>query len=229
MKRVLSFILTVVILFSLSIVCMVNTSAMTVDPENKYKYDEFVIPQIFKEHHLLNPNLHVTYKEVYEYFSGNSTADEYCNSIYVLIWVSSAAFEPADMCTADLCGDYILYDTSINYPFTYHYGIYVPDTDEVYDLISAYEKGIEGIEKVFTEAGVGSLIGDMDEDGKLTVKDATFIQKIIAGIEGFTEPTIYAAEFDESLPISISDFNRDRVRNIKDATAIQKHIAGLEY
>ena len=50
----------------------------------------------------------------------------------------------------------------------------------------------------------------------------------IAGFEGFTEAEIYAAEFDETLPISISDFNRDRVRNIKDATAIQKHLAGIE-
>ena len=128
-----------------------------------------------------------------------------------------------------MCGDYVLYEEEETYPFHLGRGIYIPKTQEVYDLTTAYEIGIEGIEKVFTEGGVGRLMGDMDKDRKLTIKDATYIQKALAGFEGFTDFIIYAAEFDKTLPCSIADFNRDRSMNIKDATAIQKHLAGLEY
>ena len=121
----------------------------------------------------------------------------------------------------------MIWAVSQSVPFKYGYCVYLPEEEKVYDLIDAFEMNVEGIEKVFTEAGIGRLMGDMDNDRRISIKDATYIQKLIAGIEGFTEPRIYAAEFNETLPISISDFNRDRVRNIKDATAIQKYLAGI--
>ena len=80
---------------------------------------------------------------------------------------------------------------------------------------------------MFTEAGVGRLIGDMDKDRRISIKDATYIQKALAGFEGFELKEIYAAAFDETLPCDVADFNRDREANIKDATAIQKYLAGI--
>ena len=59
-------------------------------------------------------------------------------------------------------------------------------------------------------------LGDANLDGTLNIKDATSIQKNIAGLEEFTEQQK-----------SLADFNADTVVNIKDATAIQKKIAGL--
>lgn len=60
------------------------------------------------------------------------------------------------------------------------------------------------------------LLGDADKDGQLNIKDATAIQKNIAGL----------LEFD-SEQTSLADFNADSEVNIKDATAIQKKIAGI--
>ncbi|MBQ9742078.1 MAG: hypothetical protein IJV88_00185 [Ruminococcus sp.] len=99
------------------------------------------------------------------------------------------------------------------------------------DLIDAYAMGLEGIENAFEEAGVGRLVGDMDLDRELTVKDATNIQKCIAGLMEFSaDDFILAFEGAEDAPLQyISDFNRDCERNVKDATAIQKFIAGLEF
>ena len=225
MKKILSFTLAVVLLIS-GIVSVAGMTASELDPNSKYKYIGVVLPLI-EEKMPSEGEIHY-YHERYECNSEEkvSSYDE-ATPDYVLINISTNM--GVSMSVADVYGDYIMYSSGGSIPYEYGLCVYIPETQELLGLNAAYEKGIEGIEKVFTEAGVGSLIGDMDDDGKLTVKDATFIQKIIAGIEGFTEPTIYAAEFDESLPISISDFNRDRVRNIKDATAIQKHIAGLEY
>lgn len=224
-KRFISISIVATLLICLA---FANVSAISVDPENKYKYDEIITPKVFKEWQLQDPDFVINYSERYEYYSSDdiSTQDELVPD-FVLISLDTNWC--IDTFAGDIFGDYVLTTTSAGIPFTYGYGIYVPKTGEVYDLYNAYKIGIEGIENVFTKGGVGRLLGDMDRDRKLTVKDATYIQKILAGVEGFTEPTIHAAEFDNTLPISISDFNRDRVRNIKDATAIQKYIAGLSY
>lgn len=58
--------------------------------------------------------------------------------------------------------------------------------------------------------------GDADFDGKITIKDATVIQKHLAGIVEFSNAAIHFA-----------DVVGDSILNIKDATAIQKYLAGL--
>lgn len=58
--------------------------------------------------------------------------------------------------------------------------------------------------------------GDADLDGKITVKDATQIQKHIAGI----------VTIDDTV-LGFADVNGDGDVNIKDATMIQKYIAGI--
>ncbi|MBE6738322.1 MAG: hypothetical protein E7566_06700 [Ruminococcaceae bacterium] len=60
-------------------------------------------------------------------------------------------------------------------------------------------------------------LGDVDKDGKVTIKDATFIQKCVAGLNNLEENGKFTA-----------DANRDGAVNIKDATEIQKHLAGLK-
>lgn len=61
-----------------------------------------------------------------------------------------------------------------------------------------------------------TLLGDIDCDGRLTVKDATFLQKYVAGMVGLnTQDKINA------------DFNGDGKINVRDATAIQKKLAHI--
>ena len=59
-------------------------------------------------------------------------------------------------------------------------------------------------------------LGDLDSDNIIGIKDATEIQKSIAGTSEL------GAEYQ-----SLGDFNADGVVDIKDATAIQKYIAGF--
>ena len=223
MKKILALVLAVVMIFT----TVVSVSAFAdIDPENKYKYEDIILPEFFDEDELEEePLIEIYYSEKYEYYSDNNATEDEAIPDYVLIYLRT------NMCTAMpiayAYGDYVMFQDYGEFPFDFGKGIYIPKTQEVMDLTEACDRGIEGIEKVFTEAKVGRLIGDMDKDRRISIKDATYIQKMIAGFEGFTESEIYAAEFDETLPISISDFNRDRVRNIKDATAIQKYLAGI--
>lgn len=60
-------------------------------------------------------------------------------------------------------------------------------------------------------------VGDVDLDGKVTIKDATMIQKALADILTLS----YESE-------TLADVDRDGKITIKDATAIQKYLAGLE-
>ncbi len=101
---------------------------------------------------------------------------------------------------------------STDYPSVYIYeinettiGIKV-DTDNN----GTYETELE------TDSGDDILLGDVNLDGKLNVKDATAVQKHLASI----------AILDQQ-GLSVADFNGDNKVNIKDATAIQKKIAGL--
>ncbi len=61
------------------------------------------------------------------------------------------------------------------------------------------------------------ILGDANEDSNVNIKDATAIQKHIAGLTTLTETGAKLADVDASTIV-----------NIKDATAIQKHIAGMD-
>lgn len=62
----------------------------------------------------------------------------------------------------------------------------------------------------------GYMLGDVNMDGKLNIKDATSIQKYAAKM----------VEFDEVQQV-LADYNSDQKINVKDATQIQKKLANL--
>ncbi len=70
--------------------------------------------------------------------------------------------------------------------------------------------------KAYTNDIAEIKYGDVDDDGIITVKDATAIQKYLASTIGLDDYNLLCA-----------DFNKDGTVNITDATAIQKAIAGI--
>lgn len=67
------------------------------------------------------------------------------------------------------------------------------------------------------ESTTDFIRGDADMDGGVNIKDATYIQKAVAGLETMSLIECLAGDAD-----TMGDIN------IKDATAIQKFIAGIE-
>lgn len=67
-----------------------------------------------------------------------------------------------------------------------------------------------------TNSADDTMLGDVNKDGKLNIKDATSIQKYLASLITF-----------DSSALAVADFNKDGKVNIKDATTIQKKLAGL--
>lgn len=165
------------------------------------------------------------YKEGYEYFSPQSESKDIPTFVLIKVYenVSGPAF------AAEVFGDYILRSSSHLYPTTFGYYVYYPEKNEIYPLPNAYKMEFEGIENVFTLGGVGELIGDVNYDRELNIRDATLIQKSLAGLAKIERNVIEASDYwlEGKGPAYIGDFNRDREMNIRDATAIQKKIAGL--
>ncbi|MBQ8000305.1 MAG: dockerin type I repeat-containing protein [Ruminococcus sp.] len=135
---------------------------------------------------------------------------------------------PADI--YEIFGDFVFIGKDCDKVFLL---IYLPEEDRFCSLREAFDEGMDKMDEVFEELkdrGNMHLIGDANEDKELNIKDATAIQKCIAGIDKFADSDAITgeAEGDETLQF-ISDFNRDGERNVKDATAIQKYLAGLPY
>lgn len=131
----------------------------------------------------------------------------------------------SDLCTDQKIGDYlftcgaIFGDEKLNPT-----GVYALCDNNVITLSEAYNKGMIDMDKLYASLpkNTGTYrFGDADMDGKLTVKDATFIQKYIANFEDIVYK-VHTTPYQSGL----LNFNHDNRINIKDATDIQKHLAG---
>ncbi len=160
------------------------------------------------------------YREEYAHYSYPSSFSA-ADPDYILVFAAREPGQPIE--PADRIGDYAV-SSSAAYGEHHGYYVYIPATGELHDLRSAVEDtaDIEGIGEAFLHMGKrGGMIGDADKDGKLTVRDATYVQKVIAGVE-VVDPYYGITEL-------IRDFDRDDNVNVKDATAIQKCVAGLTW
>ena len=67
-----------------------------------------------------------------------------------------------------------------------------------------------------THPGTEYIIGDVDLNGKISVKDATIIQKYVAHLVILSHNQLYVANCDSMGGV-----------NVKDATLIQKYVANF--
>lgn len=104
------------------------------------------------------------------------------------------------------------------------YYVVIPEAHEVIILEDAVKADLDGLKDWCAEEGIARKIGDADADGEITVKDATYIQKSVAGFEGYADKDIYAMYCS-----SYSDFDGNYKVNVKDATNIQKYLADLTF
>ena len=119
--------------------------------------------------------------------------------------------------------DRIINNTSWYHPFPAAYGIYDAQDDTFYDLAEIDESRYEGLDNALAELDLGTLIGDVDTDGKLTIKDATIIQRILVEYD-MDELDFYDCFLDN---YSLYDVNRDLFVSVKDVTELQKKLAGF--
>lgn len=167
------------------------------------------------------------YEEVYYHHNDSGEID------WALVHVRQYIQAPWEARACGIFRDRVIRcDAPIN-QFDLDYAVYFVNENRFFGINGKliYERITEDdLYNALCEINLGEIIGDIDKDGKLTVKDATYIQKCVAGLLNYPEDDEIRYDGTEApaFLIYISDFNRDVERNVKDATAIQKHIAGLE-
>ncbi|MCH5300970.1 MAG: starch-binding protein [Ruminococcus sp.] len=126
---------------------------------------------------------------------------------------------------------YVL-DESWNYNIAYvifnngNNGIQFPD-GEGYNIKKGESKifNESGLSDYIVEPSITRLKGDVDNDGEVTVKDATMIQLFLANLyDGNNQPYI---DVDDSEQVYAADFDDDNDINVRDVTMIQLFIANL--
>ena len=133
----------------------------------------------------------------------------------------------------DLSGNMYGYALDESWDYDTAYIIFNNGNGTQYPTETGYEIK-KGESKIFNGSGLSDykadppitrLKGDVDNDGQVTVKDATEIQMFLANLyNANNQPYIDVNDADQ---VYAADFNRDNHINVKDATMIQLLIAGL--
>ncbi len=169
----------------------------------------------------------LTYRELYTHYNTQKEED------WVLVYALTNMVCPME--TYAVLGDRVFYQNNVYVPFSFGYAVYDVRQDKFYDFVNCVtgetlaSKGrFKDIEKVTGALNLGVEIGDMNRDGKLTVKDATQIQRCLAGTVDFPIDDDLTSYIPKTEALSyVSDITRDGQRNISDATAVQRKIAGI--
>ena len=124
-----------------------------------------------------------------------------------------------------ILGDWVVANTGY---FSTGNGIcmHVYDGEKFYTIKEAWQEGVVSDlseYEDFSEPLFVTKIGDVNRDKEVNVKDATALQKVLAGIEVTSLEESYVNNGD----FYVRDFNGDKSINVKDATAIQKRVAGM--
>ena len=119
-------------------------------------------------------------------------------------------------------GNYILENYSQYIPSIFGYLAVNPETVDVITVEDGLENGIIDDDKLFNSSENINMymLGDADNDGVLTIKDATVVQR--AGI-GLTDIVKTATKQD-----TVFDYNGDGRVSVLDVTCIQKKLVALE-
>ncbi len=127
-------------------------------------------------------------------------------------------------------GDYLLYENAVYSPAQFPYYIYSYDEQKFYSLEEAWSKDIDGLDMVFTDylcpTKSAYIIGDADNDNKLSVMDATTIQMAQAGTIKLYDNVYGKCYYGNEISCR-NDVDRDGERSVLDATAIQMKLAYL--
>lgn len=135
--------------------------------------------------------------------------------------ISARNIMELDVLVSKRYGNYILESNNQNIPSIFGYLAVNPETDDVITLEDGLENGtIDGDKLYNSSINIDMyMLGDADNDGVLTIKDATVVQK--AGV-GLTDIVNTDTTMD-----TVFDYNNDGRVSVLDATCIQKKLAGI--
>ncbi len=153
--------------------------------------------------------------------------DDY-NDTYVLVKVNAGVSAQS---ISFRLGDVIIRSGTVHPYFKYGYAVYDTKEDKFYDIFDVRDtldkyKNLEKYLAVYCEEDV-DIVGDCDTDGKLTILDATKIQRVVAKLDELSTRDEYYPLVDQKCGY-MSDVDNDGIISVMDATAIRLKLAQLE-
>ncbi len=180
------------------------------------------------------------YKELYHHYSETGDID------WVFVYGTTECSEPM-ICYFQV-GNRLINTPNALIPFSLGYGIYDVEENKFYDITLVWknEKYKEAVKQFEKECDNGFVdytalvkIGDMNNDGYITVGDATYLQKCLAGLEDYPVTPELQIFIDQKVgndpsgyeTFNINDFydvNKDGTVSIGDATKLQRITAEFD-
>lgn len=197
------------------------------DMKNIKYYDKFYDSYFSSGYHE-HSYIMTMYDEIYYHYSDESDTEPDWTLIYAPIHPA-----PVEFAYGNLVGNRVLSVVGGGCEaFSEGYGVYVTETDSFINLrdLNKVVELCPGFVEAIEENEIGQAFGDVDNNGKINVMDATHIQRHIAEmhndyrIERYFQIHINGGEYY----LSMGDYDRDGYTTVMDATAIQRHIAELE-
>lgn len=139
-------------------------------------------------------------------------------------------FHYPDGGTYETIGDRVFRTKGIGTPFGNNYAVYDVENDRFYELRKPSVR-FPGLVQALDELDLGEKIGDLNADGRLDVRDATEMQRCLAGLRDYPgNDAVEAAGLRNTGSETVkwlSDFDRDGTRSISDVTATQRVLAEI--
>lgn len=159
------------------------------------------------------------YDELYYHYDENGEID------WCLVCIQGTGFLPADIKYLRI-DDFVLISSSGHF-FDMMYGIYDVAADKFIDIVDCYNElgKYEGVEDALRVVPQSRPIGDYDYDYRLSILDATGIQRMLAKLDSF-KYGFYSDRFGNMG--DFADIDGDGKISILDATAIQRKLAMLD-
>ena len=212
MKKMICILIVISVIFASVFSVFASDIWADLPKKTEYKYFDRLAEDVS-----YRPKEYIGYREYCHYSDENSEEPDWA------LIVCAIEPEPWAVKFGAVVGNRVLYQTGGpgQAPFYSGIAVYVPEVDEFFDLTKRLDEIIElcpDFVETIEKEKFGSLIGDMNWDDKISILDATIIQRCIAD-------NSYSEEFDAVLGgVSVADFNRDDSNDIMDATAIQRYL-----
>lgn len=221
MKKIVSLLFV----FSVIFVSVFSTSALgKIYRDIPQQTDTLYLEKIKEYNELYEDDFYYSYREFCYYSNETNEEPEW------VLMVCSILPEPWECRHGALVGNRALYTSAGPGLTKSDTGllVYIPKTDTFIDLVNSNMEQIVELcpdfVKVIEENKIGRELGDVNDDDRVDILDATHIQFALAHVYDYP---VWGVFTRHGAAFSMGDFDQDGDFTVLDATAIQMKLAQL--
>ena len=180
---------------------------------------DYYFDKLVKQYPHITKSKDLVYEEICEMDVDFDDAIDFC-----LIYATAGGDPACQLYALDL-GDRFFVQPHLYSPFPLGYAVYDLEKGVFEPLSEALFEKYPNAKDFLIAYKIGTAFGDTDNNGEISIMDATYIQLAVAQISDFPaddDLSMYGPQFTYR-----SDANRDGTRDVLDATAIQLILVSL--